>query len=185
MKKFLLIFSIIGIVFLKGQIGIGVSSPNTKSILDIESKNKGVLFPLINNVTRNSMNLGNSESSMWIMNTDTKRVNFWNGEQWKTFQSIKSAVFTINCSTVRDFSFLNVNQPASGYIQITLNVTEPGSVSLQTGTQNGIRFIGAQSVNSGNVEFTLEAVGTPSASGNSNFTLTNGGTSCTFPVTIH
>lgn len=185
MKYIFLVLNLLVCTHLKGQIGIGIASPNINSVLDIKAKDKGVLFPLINNMNRNSMNLGISENSMWIMNSDTKVANFWNGQNWRTFQSIKQAVFTMDCSSLKNFSYLNVNQTASGYIQIMLNVAEPGSLSLQSNTQNGIRFIGAQSVDTGKMIFTLDVVGTPTSAGNLTFTIISNESSCTFPVTIN
>ncbi|WP_160136987.1 hypothetical protein [Chryseobacterium sp. c4a] len=185
MKKLLLLIGIAGFTLFGAQVGVGTESPNMKSVLEVKANNKGMIFPRINTVTRNGMNLGPSENSMWIMNTDTKRANFWDGTQWRNFQSIKPAVFTMDCTTVVNNSYLNVNMSASGYIRITLNVSEPGAVSLQTNIVNGVRFIGAQSVNSGKIDFILNVVGTPTASGNVNFTLTGGGTSCTIPVKIN
>lgn len=186
MKKILLLFSIMtGTVFLKSQVGIGTASPNLKSILDISSTIKGVLLPRINTQGMNNMNLTMVENGMLVMNSQAKKIDFWNGKKWKVFKTLKNAVFTLDCSTVKNQSFLSANYPASGYIEVTLNVTEPGNVNLLTNSQNSVRFIGARNVNTGNEIFWLEAVGTPSASGNVNFTIASGGTTCTIPLTIN
>lgn len=168
---------------LKSQIGIGTRLPNVKSILDISSNNKGVLLPRVNNI--NAMNLGVNENGMLMMSADSKKNIFWTGTKWRVFRAIKNAVFTLDCSSIKSSAFLKTNSAASGHIQITVKVTEPGSLNLQTNFQNSVRFIGARTVDAGNEVLTLEAVGTPTTSGNANFTLTSGGTTCTIPITIN
>ncbi|MDN3695153.1 hypothetical protein QWZ06_24430 [Chryseobacterium tructae] len=184
MKRLLLLIGMAGCHFFSAQVGVGTVSPNLKSVLDVNASNKGMMFPKINLVTRNAMTMGAPESSMWIMNTDTKIANFWNGTQWRNFLSVKPAVFTMDCTSIVSSNYLTVNKPATGFIQVVLTVSEPGAVSLQTNTINGVRFIGAQGVSSGSVVFTLDAVGTPTASGDVNFTLVGGGATCTIPVRI-
>ncbi|QQX76816.1 MULTISPECIES: hypothetical protein [Aequorivita] len=68
------------------QVGIGTTSPDSGSILDISSTNKGVLLPRIDIANLNSLSpLTSGAEGMLVYNTNTSTgpgFVFWNGSSW-------------------------------------------------------------------------------------------------------
>ncbi len=62
----ILCFSVTNYSF--SQVGIGTTTPNSSSILDIESTNKGVLFPRLTTVQKNA--IVSPEKGLMIFDTD-------------------------------------------------------------------------------------------------------------------
>jgi hypothetical protein len=73
----------------------------------------------------------------------------------------------------------------SNYVVIYVHVTTPGSYNVTTSTGNGLTFTGTGALAATGVDsIKLYASGTPTATGNTNLTVTAGSTTCTFPVTV-
>lgn len=53
------------------QVGVGTITPNSKSILDLSSNNKGLLIPRMTGSEKSDMNLTSSDKGMMIFQTDT------------------------------------------------------------------------------------------------------------------
>jgi len=72
------------------QVGINTSNPDSSSILDISSTNKGVLFPRVAlSGTSDSSTISNPAISLLVYNTSTSGgltpgFYFWSGEEWNT-----------------------------------------------------------------------------------------------------
>jgi|GEM_PF-3475670 len=88
MKKFLF-SAVLSMLFgstIPAQVGINTVVPNTKSVLDILSKNNntGVLFPRLTTAQRDAISPGTDPSvdGLWIYNTDNKCYEFWNLTKW-------------------------------------------------------------------------------------------------------
>jgi hypothetical protein len=64
-----------------GQIGIGTNAPNTSSILDIVSTNKGVLLPRMTTAQRNA--ISTPANGLEIYNTSTTSPNYYDGTTWQ------------------------------------------------------------------------------------------------------
>lgn len=68
------------------QVGINMSAPHSKSVLDIVSKNNntGVLFPRLTTAERDAISPGTDPDvdGLWIYNTDEKCYEFWNLTKW-------------------------------------------------------------------------------------------------------
>jgi len=63
------------------SVGIGTSSPNSSAILDVQSTNKGVLFPSLTQAQRNA--IVNPANGLLIFQTDaTLGFYFYNGSSW-------------------------------------------------------------------------------------------------------
>ncbi|MCX7955349.1 MAG: fibronectin type III domain-containing protein, partial [Bacteroidales bacterium] len=80
---------------LYGQISIteGGSDPHSSAMLHVEAdqnKNKGVLIPRLTNVQRNSLN--NPAVGLLIYNSDSKRLNYWDGSKWVEITSVEVSV---------------------------------------------------------------------------------------------
>lgn len=67
-----------------GRVGIGTTTPDSKSILDITSTSQGVYIPRMSTVDRaNITGLGATHKGLLIYNTDVNRTQHWNGSAWE------------------------------------------------------------------------------------------------------
>ena len=69
----------VGLTVEKGRTGIGTTSP--QSILDITSTTKALLPPRLTTAQRDTMPF--PQFGMVIINTDTKKINLYNGTTWE------------------------------------------------------------------------------------------------------
>ncbi|UKB84785.1 hypothetical protein LF887_03875 [Chryseobacterium sp. MEBOG06] len=93
MKTYMYIVCITAILFgasIKAQVGINTSTPNPSSVLDINSSNRGVLFPQFDLVVLNSTStpVANPADGLIIYNkggasTYTKGYYVWIRNQWQ------------------------------------------------------------------------------------------------------
>ncbi|MFN5942382.1 MAG: hypothetical protein ACK44S_04270 [Bacteroidota bacterium] len=80
------------------QVGVGTTSPNASSILDISSTTKGVLLPSVN-LTSTTMDLdanGTTIQPVGLLvynsgSTLTKGFYYWNGSEWVSISAAASA----------------------------------------------------------------------------------------------
>ena len=80
MKKAIIIltFSLTTQVFSQtGVVGINTSTPNDKSILEVYTKNTGVLLPRLTTAERDQIVLDSSVNGLIVYNTDEKCFNFY------------------------------------------------------------------------------------------------------------
>lgn len=74
-----------------GSVGIGTEKPNTKSVLEIYSTEKGLLIPRLTEVQRNALQaVGVTNASingLLIYNTTTNKFNAWNLDKWEEIGS--------------------------------------------------------------------------------------------------
>ncbi|WP_256009298.1 hypothetical protein [Desertivirga xinjiangensis] len=77
-----------------GSVGIGTSSPNAKAILDIQSDNKGLLIPRLDEAQRNQLQqdgVFNSQiNGLLIYNKTTNKFNFWLDNKWNPIEGTGS-----------------------------------------------------------------------------------------------
>ncbi|QNJ97950.1 autotransporter outer membrane beta-barrel domain-containing protein [Constantimarinum furrinae] len=87
-QKFLLLISfILGIGLLHGQVGIGTTTPQAGSILDISSSDKGILVPRVNitNLATIAPITGGATTGLLVYNTNTttgEGYHYWTGSVW-------------------------------------------------------------------------------------------------------
>ena len=79
----------------------------------------------------------------------------------------------------------DVSLGAEDLVTISLQVKAPGNYSISTNEVNGYKFFGSGNVDVGTQTITLKSIGTPLATGTDNFTVTTGGSSCTFAVMVY
>lgn len=88
---FLTLFSI-----LKSQVGIGTETPNSSSILDISSTNKGVLLPRVSLTSANdSSTITNPAEGLIVWNTNASSnlptgITYYSGNKWNNYSSTSS-----------------------------------------------------------------------------------------------
>ncbi|HRE68064.1 MAG TPA: hypothetical protein PLM56_14195 [Cyclobacteriaceae bacterium] len=85
MNKFTLSFFLILIGYsVFGQVGIGTSNPNPKSVLELNSptNNQGFLVPRLTSAQRTAISLANTDKGLLVFDTDTNKFHFWSGTAW-------------------------------------------------------------------------------------------------------
>ncbi len=95
---------LLGVLFASGisfaQVGINTINPDASAVLDITSTNKGILGPRIS-LTSSTMQLGTAPNAngLLIYNTGptiTPGYYFWNGTEWRVFNTSSSTGITSN-----------------------------------------------------------------------------------------
>jgi hypothetical protein len=65
------------------QVGIGTTSPNSKSLLELNSNSKGLLLPRLTATERTSMNLSSGDAGMLVYQTSPTKGSFmFDGTAW-------------------------------------------------------------------------------------------------------
>jgi type VI protein secretion system component Hcp len=80
MKTFILISVFFLTQVAAAQVGIGTTTPGTNSVLDLESNDKGLLLPRLNDTS----NVGTPTEGLMIYNRNTKSPSIHNGTSWNT-----------------------------------------------------------------------------------------------------
>ena len=121
---------------LKGQVGIGTTTPDASSILDLSSTTKGMLIPRMTTAQRNA--IGTPVSGLMIYNTSTSAFNFYTGSAWTTLFSGSSGVNSITGTANRITLGGTTSDPivdiSSSYVGQN-SITTLGTIG--TGTWNG------------------------------------------------
>lgn len=69
------------------QIGIGTNNPNSKSLLDLSSTDKGLLLPRMTAVQRLAINPAGPARGLMVFDTDSTAFMFWTGTAWQRIAS--------------------------------------------------------------------------------------------------
>lgn len=69
-----------GVSNFKGSVGIGTENTNSNAILELNSIDKGLLLPRLSEVERDNILL--PTFGLFIYNTTTNKINFYNGTTW-------------------------------------------------------------------------------------------------------
>lgn len=77
------------------NVGIGTSSPDASSILEVQSSTKGVLFPSMNETDRN--NITSPAKGLTVYQTDNKSgVYYYDGNSWQYIGNIENNAWKRN-----------------------------------------------------------------------------------------
>lgn len=87
MNSQLVTLLLFGIFLLKAQVGIGTKEP--KAILDIQSKNSGILIPRLTTAEKEAIE--ELEEGLLIYNRSEHQFEFFNGSKWKALQAKESS----------------------------------------------------------------------------------------------
>lgn len=126
------------------QVGIGTTNPDSKSILDIVSSNKGMLIPRMTKTERDLIQ-PNGQKGLMIFNTTQNCFNFWNTieSNWESLCGDKfGGVEFSNCASIKIQGVYNSDKPANDQkikLLVPVKVTAIGSYSY-TASVNGITF---------------------------------------------
>jgi len=97
----LLFFTVLSVVKVQAQVGIGTLTPHPKAALDIESIDRGLLLPRMTTAQRDAM--GTVPYGMVIFNTTDSLLQYYNGECWLN-------AFQQNCTDCYFNSYLTITQ---------------------------------------------------------------------------
>ena len=101
------------------QVGIGTTSPNTSSILDVDSTSKGFLPPRMLETERDAITT--PATGLLIYNTSTNQLNYYNGTAWQI----------VDTST--GFVDLTTNQTIAGHKTFTDDIIAEGRLMIPMG----------------------------------------------------
>ncbi|MGM5631599.1 hypothetical protein O2K51_11915 [Apibacter raozihei] len=165
MKKLALILTIALTHAINAQVGIGTDIPDTKSILDITSVDKGILIPRMTEVQRDKIKPEDAQQALMIYNTSEDCFNYWNliENKWASIcGALGKAQLSCVSYKVAGTFVEGLELTDSNRIYLTLNVTKPGSYSISGITKNGYSFYGSGTfLTAGQNTIKLEGQGTP------------------------
>lgn len=136
MKRKRLLFCVlfVGFQMANGQVGIGTSSPDNSSVLDVSSTDKGFLFPRMTSVQRDA--ILDPAKGLTIYNLDENSLQVNTGStsspDWSSFGGSTSATVTNNCD-VNGFEDVYVNSvalTASNKFSVTINNNSFNSATI-------------------------------------------------------
>jgi hypothetical protein len=181
------------------QVGVGTTSPNASSILEINSTDKGVLLPSVN-LTSNTMDLDANGSTtqpvgMIVYNsgsTLTKGFCYWTGTEWRSINHSSLASGTLgsllcNTATLSPDSYTN-GTPYSGTLTISYTGSNGGLYAAQTLTAvNGLTaslVAGNFSLGSGTLTYSITGTPTVTSPTTTTFPISIGGKTCSAVVGV-
>ncbi|AZA92503.1 Uncharacterised protein [Chryseobacterium nakagawai] len=182
-NNFLLLSSLFIGIFSYGQVGIGTTTPDPSSALDIVSTNRGILTPrLVLSTSTQQLNSATNARGLLVYNTGgtnalVEGYYFWNGSEWRTIDNTTAATPSIGSLQCASAILVPGNYiqgtPYSGNLKI--NYTNGNGAAYQPGnsvTVNGLTFkLLANKLEHGNGELVFSVSGTPTASSPSTTTI--------------
>ena len=108
MKKLLLLSVLLITNGLNAQIGIGTNTPSANAVLDVNSTNKGLMLPRLDNTSL----VSSPTAGLMIYDKSTSAPALHNGMQWNSIMMMPSVDMTDSLS----YSFLTTG----GYPNLTL-----------------------------------------------------------------
>ncbi len=112
------------------QIGIGTTSANTASALDVTSTSKGLLYPRMTNTQM--LAISSPANGLMVFNTDAGALYYYNGTSWLSKEN-KVSKFVNTASPVQ-LDNIRVQMPISTAANSVQIATVSGTISM-SGTQ--------------------------------------------------
>ena len=101
----LVTLALLGLSQMTAQVGIGTTTPDASSVLELESTDKGFLLPRLTTAQRDA--ISSPAEGLTIYNTDEKCLDTYNGVRW------------ISCNTVGSTDVYN---PTTGQVWMDRNL---------------------------------------------------------------
>ena len=180
MRNFIITAAFFICYSVQSQMGIGIPNPHTSAILELSSKEKGLLLPSLTDAERNAIK--QPALGLVIFNTEKNCIEIYVGSVWHNLCGDNGVAvidsYTCNTNETGEMIFA---APVSGVSQtITARVTTPGSYAISA-TANGVTFSAAgHFTTTGDRKVVLQATGVPVSLGTHSFTLNTNGTTCSF-----
>ncbi|AUP78131.1 fibrinogen-like YCDxxxxGGGW domain-containing protein [Flavivirga eckloniae] len=170
-----------------GQVGIGTTTPDASSILDVTSTTQGFLPPRMTEVQRDA--IASPARGLLIFNMDSNCFQFYTGAAWSDCLGAGSVSQNkLDCGSISLNGAYMVGTPFNGTNTITIDVVinTYDTYNITTNSANGYSFSASGSFASLGVHtITLTGTGTPLAAQTDTFTISlNGsGTTCNIDIT--
>jgi uncharacterized protein (TIGR02145 family) len=173
-----------------GNIGVGTTTPDASSKLEVNSTTQGFLPPRMTTAQRNA--IVNPALGLVIFNTTTNCLNFFIGSGWNETcgtQITTGTIGALNCVGAAITGTLTSGTAANGVsASVPYTGGNGGSYALQTIASTGVTGLTA-TLNSGTLangigSLSFAISGTPASSGTASFSVTVGGQSCSFTISV-
>lgn len=126
----------------RGQMGIGTTSPSSGAQLEIASTSKGLLIPRMTGVQMRA--ISSPARGLKVYNTNTNSLYYYNGSDW--LSALNSYKVYANAGVDVQFDNLIVQIPSTGNRSLQLK-TVSGSISMSGSSTN--LYLPVQSTSSG------------------------------------
>ncbi|WP_405292433.1 fibrinogen-like YCDxxxxGGGW domain-containing protein [Algibacter sp. Ld11] len=168
------------------QVGIGTTTPDPSSILEINSKTQGVLLPRMTSAERNA--IASPVEGLFIYNLDSNCFQYYKGTTWSGCLG-ESPNNSLQCSSPAANGGYAMGSPLNVTNTITVDVLVNSieAYTITTNTVNGYSFSASGVFNAiGLNTITLNGSGTPISEQTDNFTITylEKGDTCNINVTV-
>ncbi len=169
-----------------GQVGIGTTTPDASSILDINSTTQGLLPPRMTELQRDAITT--PAEGLFIYNTDSKCFQYYKGMSWSNCLG-EAQTNKLDCNSANKYGtyVIGVALNSSNTITIDVVVNSYNTYSINTNTVNGYSFSASGAFSSLGINtITLIGSGTPIVSQTDTFTIDFAGTgfTCNLDVTV-
>lgn len=168
-----------------GATGIGTTSPNASSMLDIVSTDKGILIPRVN-LTSSTFQLSAAPNATGLLvynsgSALSQGYYFWNGSEWRAIISATStppSITTLECAgaSLSPSSYVS-GTPYSGIVKIPYTGGNGGKYTPGVSvTSNGLILTlqeGLLEVGNGELTFAITGTPTVSSPATTSFTIDN------------
>lgn len=98
----LIVFLLLGLQ-LYSQVGVNTSNPDASAALDVSSTSQGVLPPRMTSVERDNISVSTSSAGLVIYNTDTNRLNVFDGTRWHAISTNATVLICPTATTLNEF----------------------------------------------------------------------------------
>jgi hypothetical protein len=178
MNKIIIILVLMASTLAFSQVGIGTQTPNSESILDIVSTDKGILIPRVN-LTSATQDLDGDTTQpvgLMVFNTGTTFPTgfyYWNGTEWRNVNnstSIPPSISQINCGNARiEPNSYTSGTPYNGFLKVPYTngnggIYSGGTVINSLGVNNLTATLQGGVLAFGNGELVFSVTGTPTSS---------------------
>ena len=175
-------------IYQMGQVTIGADTLVASAVLNVVSKNKGLLIPELTEEQRDS--IASPADGLIIYNIEEGCYDYYNAQRsdWESLcGGAGAAKFSIECDLVEVNGTYVAGTPLSSanYLTVPINVTTPGSFTLVGSTANGYSFAYSSTVTAkGQYFINMPALGTPETAQDDNVMITGSVDTCytTVPV---
>ena len=180
MRNFIITAAFFICYSVQSQMGIGIPNPHTSAILELSSKEKGLLLPRLTDAERNAIK--QPALGLVIFNTEKNCIEIYVGSVWHNLCGNNgiAVIDSYTCNT-NEAGEMMIGVPVSGVSQtITARVTTPGSYAISA-TANGVTFSAAgHFTTTGDRKVVLQATGVPVSTGFHYFIIDTNGATCSF-----
>ncbi len=169
------------------QVGIGTTSPDASSILELNTNSAGFLPPRLTTAQRDAITT--PAQGLFIYNITTNCFQYFDGTTWSGCLSTKSSIL-FDCATAPTVAgSYQVGLPLTITNTVTVSITtdKAGAYSILSDTVNGYNFSGSGTFPSaGTHSVVLTGTGTPITNQTDTFNLYMVGedSTCSFNVVV-